>query len=114
MTTTTRRAAVRSAVNAMARNGNAATRQAVKRNAELPNLWLLRATQCDAAAAAIAIKMVPGSAIDQEVMIPGPVFRRWLKTTDRAIAALERLRSHGLVSWKQTGDAFRLVPHLHQ
>ncbi len=109
-----RRAAVRTAVDAMARKGNAAPEQAVRREVGVPIQWLWRAAQCDAAAAAIAIKVIPGSAVGQEVMIPGPVFRRWLKTTDKVIASLERLRAHGLISWRKTGDAFRLVPHLHQ
>ncbi len=108
-----RRAAVRAAVNVMAQRQSVQPRQAARRDTGLPIQWLRQATKCDCAAAAIAIKVIPGTANGQEVMIPGPVFRRWLKTTDKIIAALERLRIHGLVSWKQTGDAFKLVPHLH-
>ena len=108
-----RRSTVRSAVNAIARHRSVQPRPAVERNAGLQVQWLLGATKCDAAAAALCIRMVPGSAIGRELSIPGYVFRRWLKTTDKVIAALERWRIHGLVSWKKTGDIFRLVPHLH-
>ena len=108
-----RRATVRSAVNAIARKRSVVPRQVVKRETNLPMLWLLRATKCDAAPLALCIKMISGSAIGCELSIPGNVMRRWTRTTDRAIAALERLRIHGLVSWRQTGDSFTLVPHLH-
>lgn len=108
-----RRATVRSAVNTLARKRSVAPRQVVSRETGLPTLWLLRATKCDAAPVALCIKMISGSGIGQELSIPGNIIRRWTRTTDRAIAALERLRTNGLVSWKQVGDGFVLVPHLH-
>lgn len=108
-----RRATVRSAVNRLAQRQSIAPRQAVRREAGLPVLWLMRAAQCDSAAAALAIKTTRGSAIGSELLIPGNVFRRFTKTTDRTIVALERLRMHGLVSWKQVGDGFKVIPHLH-
>ena len=108
-----RRTTVRSAVNTLARRRSVVPREAVKREGALSTRWLMLATQCDAAAAAIAIKVTPGSAVGRETLIPGYLFRRFTRTTDRTIIALEKLRINGLVSWKQVGDGFKLVPHLH-
>jgi hypothetical protein len=108
-----RRSTVRSAVNAIAQRRSVQPRQVVTHEGALSTRWLMLATQCDAAAAAIAIKVTPGSAVGRETLIPGYLFRRFTGTTDRTIIALERLRTNGLVSWKRAGDGFLLVPHLH-
>jgi hypothetical protein len=104
------RSAVRRAVHRLAKRRDQQFHQTQNRYAIM---WCVKATQAGASDIALAIIASGLFGVGKEFLVAGVHLRKFMKTNIKVIAGLEKLRLNGLLSWRQNGDSFTVVVHLH-